>query len=815
MPAERFARLKPHQLFLGAGSLIGLSLCAGGGVTAAQQAPGGSASAAAAQRALLDKYCVTCHNGRMKSGGLALDAADPAHPATDIEVWEKVVRKVRAGMMPPPGRPRPEKAGTDGLIAWLETELDRAALANPDPGRPAALHRLNRTEYRNAVRDLLGLDVDVSASLPADPSSYGFDNNGDALGVVSPVLLERYLSTAQRISRLAAASRDIDPSVSSYVVPSDFTQRDQLSGLPFGTWGGTAVKHHFPLDGEYVFQVRLARNFNTNINALTERHQLEILLDGERLALFPFGGGSRPARGTPVDDDPAPMAGRAVDDDFVVRVPVKAGVHEVAATFVGRPSILFEDPKQPLLRDEPGAGQQQRPAVSRLDIDGPYQAAGVAGALPRQPLFVCQPAGTPSGDLACGRRIISTVARRAFRRPVTDADMQLLMRFYDEGYEAGGFVQGIETALTRILVSPSFLFRLERDPVSPGPAARNFRVSDLELASRLSFFLWSSIPDEELLSAAERRQLKNPAALERQVTRMLRDPRADALVRNFTGQWLRIRDIPNIKPDRFQFVHFDDNLRRALQKETELFADSILRSDRSVVDLLTANHTFLNERLARHYAIPNVYGDHFRRVTLADESRFGLLGQGSLLALTSQPNRTSPVVRGAWVMENILGTPPPSPPADVPPLAEPTASGKVLTMRQRMEVHRANPVCASCHSMMDPIGLSLENFDAVGRWRSTEASGEPLDVSGALPDGSTFIGASGLRQALVGHSGEFVQTMTEKLLTYALGRGLEASDMPLVRKTTKDAKAQNYRFSALVMGIVRSQAFQMKRTGEK
>jgi hypothetical protein len=507
-----------------------------------------------------------------------------------------------------------------------------------------------------------------------------------------------------------------------------------------------------------------------------------------------------------------PPPGPAADDALRVRVPIKAGQRAVAVAFLDRPHVQFEDQRKPLLRDDPGSGDQQRPSVSRVDIAGPYDATGVSDTPARRRIFVCRATGTPA-DAACVKTILSTVAHRAYRRPLTDADTQLLLRFYNEGRTAGGFERGIEEAITRILVSPSFLFRVEQDPPGVAPLTA-YRLSDVELASRLSFFLWSSIPDDQLLELGERGRLKDPAVLDQQVRRMLADPRSDALVKNFTGQWLHVRDVPTVKPDRFLFPDFDENLRASFQRESELFIDSILRSDRSVLDLLTANHTFLNERLARHYGIPNVYGDRFRRVTLTDEARFGLLGQGSLLTLTSYPTRTSPVVRGKWILENILGTIPPDPPPNVPPLADATANGKVLTMRERMVQHRSNPVCASCHAMMDPIGLSLENFDAVGRWRSVGESSTPLDVSGALPDGMTFEGVAGLKQALLKHSADFVRTMTEKLLTYGLGRGLEYYDQPTVRRITREAAGQNYRFSALVSSIVKSAPFQMRRSPE-
>src|SRR6266545_3604167 len=595
------------------------------------------------QRALLDQYCVTCHNQRMKTAGLALDALDLGHVGNDAAVWETVVRKLRGGVMPPAGRPRPDRARYDGLRVWLEGELDRAALTSPNPGRTATFHRLNRVEYRNAIRDLLALDLDVDSWLPVDPASYGFDNIGDALGVSSS-LLERYLSVAEKIASLAIGDSTMGPSNEIYVVASDVTQRDHIEGLPFGTRGGALVQHFFPLDGEYVMQLRLARNFNTNINALTDQHQIEVSVDGERVQWFTIGGKPR-TRGVPADGYTASKE----DDALKFKFTAKAGKRAVAVAFLKRPSVQFEDEEMPRLRDYPGTSDQQQPAISRIEIDGPY-APRVGDSAARQRIFACRPAGN-TGEAACAKTIVSTLARRAYRRPVTDADLKLLMRFYDEGRTAGGFERGIEAALARILVSPSFLFRVEQDPASAAPGTA-YRIGDLDLAARLSFFLWSSIPDEELLSLAERGKLKDPAVQEQQVRRMLADPRSQALAKNFTGQWLELRKVRDVKPTQRLFPDFDANLRLAFERETELFVESVMREDRSVVDLLGANYTFVNERLARHYGIPNVYGDHFRRVTLNDEARGGLLGQGSILTLTSSDIRTSPVRRGVYVLRN-------------------------------------------------------------------------------------------------------------------------------------------------------------------
>jgi mono/diheme cytochrome c family protein len=757
-------------------------------------------------RAVLNRYCVTCHNQRAKIGGLTLDNLDLTAIAEHAETWEKVVRKLRGGVMPPPGRPRPERVTADSFRQWLEGELDRAAAANLNPGRPAAFHRLNRTEYRNAVRDLLALDVGVESWLPADPASYGFDNIGDALGV-SSAQLERYLSVAQRISALAVGNPAVDPGLQTYVLPSDLTQRDRMDGLPFGTRGGTLVHHYFPVDGEYDFQIRLGRNYNTRINGLTEKHQIELAIDGERRELVTIGGKPR-VRGGGGDDYAAPVD---EDDALKFRLPVKAGRRSVAVAFIKRPAAQFEDLFQPILRDAPEYGDTQgMPSLSKIEIDGPHNPAVPAESAARRRIFVCHPSGA-ADELQCATRIMSTLARRAYRRPVTEADVELLLRFYKEGRSAGGFERGIEAALARMLVSPSFLFRVEQDPdsVKPGTA---YRVSDLDLASRLSFFLWSSIPDDELLGLAEKGRLKDATVLDQQVRRMLADQRSNALVSNFAGQWLHLRDVPESKPDRWLFPDFNDNLRLAFRKETELFIESILREDRSALDLLRANYTFVNERLARHYGIPNVYGSHFRRVNLSDEVRGGLLGQGSILMVTSQDIRTSPVRRGVYVLENLLGVPPPPPPADVPPLKDTTPAGQVLSMRERMVQHRKNPVCASCHSVMDPIGLALENFDAVGAWRTMGESKTPIDASGALPDGTAFDGPAGLKKALLTRSDGFIATLTEKLLIYALGRGLESYDAPAVRRIMQDAAKDDYRLSALIRAIVRSVPFQMRRS---
>ena len=780
---------------------------------ASSPAPGGAAAAGAEVQAVLQRYCQGCHNERSAVGrdtGVTLDTLDAGRVAGDAERWERVVGRLRNGSMPPAGRPRPSAETYDRVATWLETRLDAAAEANPDPGRPALLHRLNRAEYRNAVRDLLALDVDVSSLLPPDTASYGFDNIGDVLGV-SPLLLESYLTAANRISRLAVASDPaVAPTAEVYRLSTELTQSDRLDGLPFGTRGGTLAHHIFPVDGEYEIRVRLARGGTSGNDAgivgLGEPHTLEITLDGERIRLLTTGSGL--SVDAPVDRrDRHALA----DDDLHVRVPVRAGPRTVGASFLKRPSAQVESVRRPFLRAMLEQGRSHDvPYVGEVIVTGPYNPT-VPGATPsRDRLFICRP-DRAADERACAERVLRALARRAFRRPVTGADLRVLLRFYEEGRREGTFESGIERALNRVLVSPSFLFRVETDPVDAAPGAA-YEISELALASRLAFFLWSSIPDDELLDLAERGGLSAPEELERQVRRMLADRRSDALVGNFAGQWLYLRNVSGVRPDLRRFPNVDDNLRRAFRRETELLFESIIREDRSVVDLLAADYTFVNERLARHYGIPHVYGDHFRRVSTKDHPmRGGLLGQGGILTAQSLSTRTSPVKRGIWILENILGTVPPDPPPDVPALEPPTAAGGVVSMRDAMERHRANPACAACHRLMDPLGLSLENFDAVGRWREVTASNAPIDASGELPDGTRFSGVAELKQALIAHQDQFVRTMTEKLLTYGLGRGLDYYDAPAVRRITRDAAARDHRFSALVLGIVRSLPFQKRR----
>ncbi len=782
----------------------------------AQQPPASASSVATSpHQATLDRYCATCHSDRVKAGGLVLTGLNAARPASDAATWEKVVRKLRGRMMPPAGLPRPDETTYNALVSDLESSLDAAAASHPNPGRTDTFRRLSRVEYQNAIRDILDLDVDVSALLPKDDASHGFDNVAN--GELSPTLLERYLAAAQKVSRAAVGGPLPSPASHVVILPSDLTQEDHLEGLPLGTRGGTAVQYNFPLEGTYEIQIRLSRDRNENVEGLTEPQQVELTLDGQRVQIF----GVKPNR----NQSGIYYADEAVDKDLHTRIHVSAGPHEVGVTFPRKTFALEETERQPSLAH---FNMDRHPRVQialySVSIAGPFDAGTVTDTPSRRRLFVCQPHFRDSGsgtrdsknsspgdaEDVCARQIVSTVARRAFRRGVTAADIDAPMRFYTEAKADGGFDAGVEMALRAVLASTEFLFRIERDP--RGVAAQTpYRVSDVELASRLSFFLWSSVPDDELLGLAIAGRLNRPATLEQQVTRMLASPKADALVSNFAGQWLYLRNLAAASPDARAFPDFDDNLRQAFRRETELFVDSIMREDRSALDLLRANYTFVNERLAKHYGIPNVYGSRFRRVSLDNDSvRGGILGQGSVLTVTSYANRTSPVLRGKWILENIVGTPPPPPPQNVPPLKDTDVEGRVLSMRERMAQHRASPACAGCHQLMDPAGLSLENFDAIGRWRLRTESGSAVDPSGGLPDGSTFSGMSGLRTALLRKPEMFVGTLTEKLLTYGLGRGLEYYDAPAVRKIVTGARAQDYRFSSLVLGIVSSDPFQMR-----
>ena len=738
-------------------------------------------------RTVLDRYCVGCHNERLRTGGLALDAADPHQVSRDPALWETVVGKLRTGMMPPSPRPRPDAATYAALVDHLESALDEAAAARPDPGRPA-VRRLNRAEYVNAIRDVIGLEVDGRALLPADESGYGFDNIGDVLSV-SPGLLERYLLAATKISRRAVGDPTLRPTTVTYKTSPLMAQNGRVSDdLPFGSRGGLAIRHHFPLDAEYLLKVSLRGRARAP-------HQLEVRVDRVRVAVFSLGDGQ------PLE----------------VRVPVSAGTRLVGVSFVGAiGQTLSVDarPPPPPITSFAFTLYPNDPAVEQVDIVGPYNGAVPTDTPSRRRIFVCYPStNQPAGQRRCASEILGSLASRAYRRPATDADVGPLLAAYDAGRMDGGFEDGIRWALEAILVSPKFLFRIEHQPANLA-LGTPYQVSDIDLASRLSFFIWSSIPDAELRERAAEGRLADPVEVAAQVRRMLADPRSQALVENFAGQWLYLRNVRSVAPNARQFPEFDDNLRTAFHRETELFFTSQLRDDRSVQELLSADYTFLNERLARHYEIPHVYGNHFRRVTLPDDRRGGLLGHGSVLTVTSYPHRTSPVVRGKWLLENLLGAPPPPPPADVPGLDEATDGERPASMRERMAQHRANPVCASCHAQIDPLGFALENFDAVGRWRATAGSAEtPIDASGVLPDGTAFDGPAAFRAALLADPwvGEFTRTVTEKLLTYALGRGLEYYDAPAVRQIISEAEPDGYRWSAVVLGIVRSVPFQMRR----
>jgi mono/diheme cytochrome c family protein len=762
-------------------------------------------------RAVLDKYCVTCHNEKAKTAGLALGKMDLARVPENAEIWEKVIRKVRVGMMPPQDVPHPDDATCHALVAWLQSTLDRGAVAKPNPGRPLA-HRLNRAEYANAIRDLLALQVDPASLLPPDDSAYGFDNIADVLGA-SPVLLERYLSAAGKISSLAVGDPAIGAGSQVFRVRQDASQDVHIEGLPVGTVGGLLAHTALPLDGEYVLQTKL---FRTNLGAmrgLEYPSQFEITVDGERVHVASFGGDA---------DFKAALenitaAGDAVEARFTARVPLKAGPHEIAVAFLRKSATQNTLRLQPFIRSSNDTlDPSGHPHIETFTITGPFNAKGPGDTPSRQKIFICHPAAT-SEEEPCADKIVSTLVHRAYRGSDTATDLQRLLVFYRAGRQAGGFDAGIQAALERMLASPKFLIRAERDPANANPGAI-YRVSDLDLASRLSFFLWSSIPDDELLRVAGEGKLKNPVVLEQQARRMLSDPKAEALITNFAGQWLYLRNLRDMIPNSVDFPDFDDNLRQYFARETELFFGSIMHEDRDVLDLMTANYTFLNERLARHYGVSNIYGSHFRRVTLTNDARRGLLGQGSILMVTSHTDRTSPVVRGKWVLDNLLGAPPPPMPANVPPLNENNrAGGRVLTMRERMEEHRSNPYCASCHKIMDPIGFSLENFDAIGAWRTREGGtgGTLIDASGQMLDGTKVNGPVELRQALLRQPEIFVSTMTEKLMTYALGRGVMYYDMPSVRNIVRDASKQDYRFSSLILGIVKSVPFQMRTAAER
>jgi hypothetical protein len=790
----------------------------------------GYQSPAAASRSLdpasfvpvVTRYCVSCHNERVRNGNVAFDSVRWADAAASAPVWEKIIQKLRSGEMPPPGRPRPDKATADAFRASLEASLEAEAVQHPNPGRPA-IHRLNRAEYSNAIRDLLDFPVDGRALLPLDDAAFGFDNNADVL-TVSAGLLERYLSAARRISRLAIGDRRLRPVAETYSV-SELVAQDERSNedLPFGTRGGLAASHYFPLDAEYTLKIRLQRDKAGTgaVRGLSAGpQQIDVHLGGERLQRFTVGADAPGGRVAKPE---------TADAGLEVKFSARAGSSLVGVSVLDRTLATegVNPTRLPVWTFSPG---NDRISIDSVEIEGPFNATGPGDTPSRRRIFLCRP--TPRDETAvasattsarsrrslpeteasedgCAKTIVTALARRAYRRPVTARDIEHLLRFYAAGRDGADFEAGIRAALEAILVDPEFLFRIEREPAGVAPATA-YRLSDLELASRLSFFLWSSIPDEELLATAERGRLGDRAVLEHQVRRMLADRRSSAFVENFGAQWLHVRSLRGVTPDVNAFPEFDDNLRAAFERETLLFLDSQVRDDRPVPELLNANYTFVNERLARHYGIPNVYGSRFRRVALGAE-RGGLLGEGSILTVTSHATRTSPVLRGKWVLENLLGAPPPPPPANVPPLKENKAGEQAATVRDRLEEHRKNPVCASCHARMDPIGFSLEHFDAIGRWRTADQSA-PIDASATLPDGTRFNGAAELRALLSSRRDDVVSTVIEKLLTYAVGRGLEYYDRPVVRRILKDARPAEYRWSSVILGIVESEPFQMRRS---
>ncbi len=795
MPSS-LSRLWPFAI---AGTLITLLWGADTGKSPSKSSTAVSAKDTSPQRAMLDQYCVGCHNQKLSTAGIALDTMRLDNVSQNGAAWEKVLRKVATGEMPPPKMPRPSELQAKAFTTALQSELDRNAAEHPNPGRPT-IHRLNRAEYSNAVRDLLGLDIDAGASLPADDSGYGFDNIADVLST-SPVLLERYVSVARKVSRLAVGDPSIKPGIDQFSLERNAVQNEQISeDLPFGSRGGMAIRYRFPLDAEYSFKITMR------------------------------GGG-------------------AAQEPLTIRMPVKAGTRTVGVTFLQeseKPELVAPvRAKNPLVgvaafTPGQGGGGQNRalpaqldfrldnarvklftvPANGQLDsvlIGGPYDETGPGTTATRRKIFVCEPASAGE-ETSCARTIMGNLARHAYRRPVTDADLRPLLAFYQTARRTGSFDSGIELALRALLVSPDFLYRVERDPAGTAPEAVH-RISDFELASRLSFFIWSSIPDDQLLDLAQQGKLSDPAVLKQQTLRMLADPKSKALTTNFAGQWLYLRNLAQVKPDPDAFPEFDESLRNSFLQQTQLFFDSILRENRSVMDLLDADYTFLNERLARHYGIPNIHGSHLRRVALDEkdpmqDNRRGLLGQGSILMVTSYPNRTSPVLRGKWILENLLGTPPPPPPANIPDLKAHSASGALLSLRQQMEQHRANPTCSSCHARMDPLGFSLENMDGVGKWRTKEANMD-IDTSGVLPNGTKFNGPAGLRGVLLSRRDEFAGTMAEKLFTYALGRGLEYYDKPTIRQITRLAATDDYRISSFILGITQSTPFQMRRSQDQ
>jgi mono/diheme cytochrome c family protein len=809
-------------------ALLGVGLAGARYVNARASQPAATAASrdtpSAATSDLLNKYCVTCHNRTLNTAGLQLDSLDVERVADNAQQWEKIVTKLRTGEMPPPGRPRPDASTSRAVAATLERELDAAAAAKPYPGR-VPVHRLNRREYANTVRDLLGLEIDGRALLSSDEADQeGFDNVASVLSV-SPALLENYLSAARTLSRRAVGDPAMQPVIDTFKISKALVQDERISDeLPFGSQGGALIRYSFPLDAEYTIKVLLRRQEYDYIIGMGEPHQLDFRLDGVRLKRFTVGGEARGMTtpenfaGNTQGDPEFEEYMHNADAHLEVRVPVKAGVHEVSVSFVRR---LWE-PEGILQPPQTGFGRTTNeyyhgnPAVEIVSIGGPYGLPPVARATAderrgadspsRRKVFVCRPKDA-AGEEPCARKILSTLATRAYRWPVSESDIRTLLGFYRTGQAEGSFDNGIQRGIERILAAPSFLFRIEREPAGL-PAGSAYRLGDLDLASRLSFFLWSSLPDDELREAAVRGTLNDPVALERQVQRMLRDPRSNALVDDFASRWLELNKLAGVVPDTELYPEFDENLRAAMEQETRLFVGGQMHDNRSVVELLTADYSFLNERLAAHYGIRNIYGSHFRRVTFGDGPRGGLLGQASVLTVTSYPNRTSVTMRGRWLLANILGAPPPPPPADIPALKEAGIDGQPRALRERMEIHRRNPACASCHQRMDPLGFALENFDALGKWR-TSSDGAPIDPSASFPDGTRFEGVAGLRTLLASHQEDFVRTLSGKLLAYGIGRGLDYRDMPAVRGIVRGAAPAGYSWSSLITGIVRSTSFSM------
>jgi mono/diheme cytochrome c family protein len=844
---------KPRQRWRFHWALAAVVAVGFAGTPGAQQGPAPSAPRAASDapyRALVSSYCQSCHNAKTKAGGLELDAINAQDLGAHQEAWEKVVRKLRAHQMPPQGARQPDAAAHTAALSSLEAALDALSGATPNPGRTDTFRRLNRTEYRNAIRDLLALDIDVASLLPSDSASFGFDNV--TVGNLSPTLLESYVGAAEKISRLAVGRPSISLGGATVRIKPDITQENHLHGLPIGTRGGTRVTHEFPLNGEYEIIIRLSRDRNEHIEGLLEPHEIELLLDDERLRLFTI----EPVKLDNVSAADAPSH-ENLDSHLKLRVPVTAGPHDLTVTFLKKPFLLLETARRPYeAHFNYYRHPRLQPAVYEISIVGPYNAAGAGDTPSRRRVFVCQPTSARNED-SCAKNILTTLMRRAYRRPVNDADLKKPFELYTAA-KVEGFDAGIEMGLSAVLSSPEFIFRIERDPMNAGsnrlrqgdggPPERSakaeeqdpayvrradpsvgtrqgvYAISDVELASRLSFFLWSSIPDDELLNVAARGDLSKPAVLDKQVMRMLADPKAENLVTNFASQWLHLRNLESITPDMRLYPDFDDNLRQAFRQETEMLVESVMREDRSVLDLVTANYTFVNERLAKHYGIPNIYGSRFRRIEFGEAQpasakpgleedgrrRGGLLRQGSILLVTSYPTRTSPVIRGKWILENVLGVPPPPPPPDVPALDDVKTVKKNAPVRERLAEHRKNPTCAGCHRLTDPVGFALENYDAVGRWRTLDG-GEPIDPSGTLFDGTAFRGVAGLQKAILNHPDLFVTTLSEKLLTFATGRGVAYYDAPAVRKIVRDARASDYRFSSIVLGVVNSMPFRMRK----